>query len=912
MVTNFSSTTLTINGGYGMDNFVGAITGAINIVVSGTGTMEEFSGLGTYSGTTLIQSGAVLQSGGTQAIPASTAVTINSGATFQVSGFNTTVLSLAGSGGTVLVTNTTLSTGGIGAGNSTTYSGAFTGNGTIQKTGSGTFTLAGASAGFFTGAFNVNAGVLQNGAVNGIPTGSTVSLYYGAGLYINYNQTLAEVYGYLSTINFSNGSILSVGGDNGNSSFEGFLNGPGTFVKVGTGTFTVGSGSGDSYAPNVDTALNFNVNAGTLLLSRADGYNAIGGPVLISGGTLQQAIGNQIADTSVVTITAGTYNLAGFNESIGGLTGTGGNVALGGGVLTINQPSNSSYSGTVTGPGAIIKSGVGSLNMSGASAFAGSFTVNGGQLTLVGPVNATALTANSGGILEFFNSTVTLNSGIIQANTGGTAEYSNSTISNGYLLGAGSHTILNSGTTTFSSISTFNSTIINQNGPSVFSIFSNGGTLNSTAALTLREATITSSGIFNVSGTVSSLDFTSNGVINLLSGGLITNTGSNLYLGGGSRTYAAGGSNLSTGAGTTIQLNGALLVNNGTVSGTVDVNFGALASGTGNYTSAVVVNAGGIYAPGAYGPATVPPNTSTPSATIQPAAAGINTNATSAVVVTSNGIITVNGTDTLTLSGGLTAMGCPVTKTGTGTVALAPFTAASLNVSNGTMQLTATHPATAVLVAAVTVTPGANLDLTDNGIDITGANLAAVASLVTTGYANGSWTGTGINSSTAGSDPKHLSAIGVIQNNQGGTPIFSAANLFDAAAPGPSDILAKYTYYGDTNLDGKVDGSDYSRIDAAYLADENDPTASTGWFNGDFNYDGVVDGSDYTLIDNAFNTQGTQLSAEIATPTTQVAGSIETSVPEPAGLGVVVMCTMGSLGRRRLRRNGSRFTTQPV
>jgi hypothetical protein len=75
--------------------------------------------------------------------------------------------------------------------------------------------------------------------------------------------------------------------------------------------------------------------------------------------------------------------------------------------------------------------------------------------------------------------------------------------------------------------------------------------------------------------------------------------------------------------------------------------------------------------------------------------------------------------------------------------------------------------------------------------------------------------------------------------------------------------LVKFTYYGDANLDGKVDGADYSRIDAGYLAHG----AATGWFNGDFDYDGAINGSDYTLIDNAFNTQGAAL------PATQVAGS---------------------------------------
>jgi hypothetical protein len=81
---------------------------------------------------------------------------------------------------------------------------------------------------------------------------------------------------------------------------------------------------------------------------------------------------------------------------------------------------------------------------------------------------------------------------------------------------------------------------------------------------------------------------------------------------------------------------------------------------------------------------------------------------------------------------------------------------------------------------------------------------------------------------------------------------------FDGQAVSSSDVLVKYTYYGDANLDGKVDGTDYSRLDNAIMH------PATGWFNGDFNYDGTTDGSDFTLLDNAFNSQGASLAATIA------------------------------------------------
>jgi hypothetical protein len=48
---------------------------------------------------------------------------------------------------------------------------------------------------------------------------------------------------------------------------------------------------------------------------------------------------------------------------------------------------------------------------------------------------------------------------------------------------------------------------------------------------------------------------------------------------------------------TTIELNGGLLVNNGIITGTTDVNYGSLAKGIGTY-GVVNVGQGGVYAPG--------------------------------------------------------------------------------------------------------------------------------------------------------------------------------------------------------------------------------------------------------------------------------------------------------------------------
>jgi autotransporter-associated beta strand protein len=152
-----------------------------------------------------------------------------------------------------------------------------------------------------------------------------------------------------------------------------------------------------------------------------------------------------------------------------------------------------------------------------------------------------------------------------------------------------------------------------------------------------------------------------------------------------------------------------------------------------------------------------------------------------------------------------------------------------------------------------------------------------------------------ITSTTAQADTSHLTAVGIA----------TGLTRFEGASVLASDVLIKYTYYGDLNLDGKVDGSDYSVIDFNYLQEASTSTAISGWYNGDFNYDGVINGSDYTLMDNAFNTQGALIASEIAVATAQIApiGSpVASAVPEPTTLALLGIAAAGLLGRTSRRR----------
>ncbi len=156
----------------------------------------------------------------------------------------------------------------------------------------------------------------------------------------------------------------------------------------------------------------------------------------------------------------------------------------------------------------------------------------------------------------------------------------------------------------------------------------------------------------------------------------------------------------------------------------------------------------------------------------------------------------------------------------------------------------------------VAIDPTGSCDIADNSliVDYTGASPAAdVAALLATGYAGGAWNGPGINSSTAAADPTQLTTIGYAE----------ASDILDYSATSypswqgvPVDstaLLIKYTYAGDTDLNGAVNGNDLANL----LAGLNG--GLSGWVNGDANYDGDVTPADQALLLAALQGQGSPL-----------------------------------------------------
>ena len=180
------------------------------------------------------------------------------------------------------------------------------------------------------------------------------------------------------------------------------------------------------------------------------------------------------------------------------------------------------------------------------------------------------------------------------------------------------------------------------------------------------------------------------------------------------------------------------------------------------------------------------------------------------------------------------------------------------------------------------------LDLTDNAlvIDYTGASpIANVRDQVRSGRGAGAWDGNGIASSVA--DP---SSIGV-----GYAEASALFSQFPATFAGRSvddtSVLVRATRYGDANLDGAVNLSDFNRLAANFGA------GGAFWHNGDFNYDGNVNLSDFNVLAANFGLSAGPDGMVDAADWSALAAA----VPE-SGVAGALACASIVLGRRARRR----------
>ncbi len=302
-------------------------------------------------------------------------------------------------------------------------------------------------------------------------------------------------------------------------------------------------------------------------------------------------------DSSSVTVAGGRL-VVGQISNIGGAVG---NLELlrdpaGGVALTINGPTQAVYSGRISGAGGLLKQGNGTQILEGANTFTGMVQVGSGILEMTNSAASEYLV--TGGTLRLGERA--LGSSVVQVQPGGTVVYTGSSFSGGILAGGGSHNIGSVQRIVGSTIAN-GATLVPATG-STFSGVTSAGTVINNASRTLTWSNGSNTvGTLAVAGTTSVSGFSSGGVIRIVPGGTLSNTSADLLLAGGSRTTigsaATQGGALQLLNGTTLQLNGGLLVNNGTITGPVNVNYGGLAKGAGTY-GAVTVNDGGRFSPG--------------------------------------------------------------------------------------------------------------------------------------------------------------------------------------------------------------------------------------------------------------------------------------------------------------------------
>jgi autotransporter-associated beta strand protein len=248
----------------------------------------------------------------------------------------------------------------------------------------------------------------------------------------------------------------------------------------------------------------------------------------------------------------------------------------------------------------LTKYGAGELRLNAANTYKGGTTINEGTLSVASDssLGSGAVTIAAGKLLYTANTSTTrdftITNGRLQANTGLNVILSGSEIQGGFIAGPGAFSTNNGAS--FMGTTTLAGSNLQPTGPTSLVNFINGGNIISTAPLSWDGGMNLSSGtvILNAA-TLSTTAFSNDGVININNDAALTNTGNTLVSGGGSRiTIAIGGS---LNVATALHLNGALFVNNGTITGTTNVNYGSLAKGAGVY-GAVNVTDGGRFSPG--------------------------------------------------------------------------------------------------------------------------------------------------------------------------------------------------------------------------------------------------------------------------------------------------------------------------
>ena len=139
--------------------------------------------------------------------------------------------------------------------------------------------------------------------------------------------------------------------------------------------------------------------AGTIVFAAKNHYNGstlIQGRLKLVGGVDRLPADSQV---SIANANGACLDLNGSCQNLGSICGggtNGGNLALGGGTLILNQTVSSTYAGSITGSGKVLKAKAGTLILSGLCSYTGTTIVNGGTLLVEGTLADTSVTVTNG------------------------------------------------------------------------------------------------------------------------------------------------------------------------------------------------------------------------------------------------------------------------------------------------------------------------------------------------------------------------------------------------------------------------------------------------------------------------------------------------------------------------------------
>jgi hypothetical protein len=242
--------------------------------------------------------------------------------------------------------------------------------------------------------------------------------------------------------------------------------------------------------------------------------------------------------------------------------------------------------------------------------------------------------------------------------------------------------------------------------------------------------------------------------------------------------------------------------------------------------------------------------------------------------------------------------GAFVNKSGGGVLELNDVRGKGLHVSGGVVRIA--DGAAPVKIDQLSIAPGAKLDLRNNSLIVRGQRAGywdgtaytGIIGRVAVGCDGLHWDGDGIvTSMSAAAYPGVLTTLAAAQASDAFSIAGNQTAIFMGESVSASDTLVMYTWGGDANLSGTIDGDDYFAIDSHIGLSGS----AFGYCNGDFTYDGDINGDDYFIIDSNVGI------GQSATPFPTSGGIAPLpAVPEPVGLSALIALSM--LMRRRRAR----------